>query len=157
MKDLKFNLEPILEDRERREKEKARDLAIARREMEEASLLREALETRLQDERAYASGVHGTETAGMLRNRRVVVEQLREMVSRALARETQAATELSREKAAFRRAHQDREALERLRDRRKEEWQTRSRRQEQATLDESARVRHLRNDALRQEEHGGRP
>lgn len=157
MKDFKFNLDPILEDRERREKEKARDLAIARRELEEASLLREALETRLQEERVYASGVQGAETAGMLRNRRVVVDQLREMVHRAVARENQAATELSREKAAFRRAHQDREALERLRDRRKEEWQTRSRRHEQATLDESARVRHLRNDALRQEEQGGRP
>jgi len=36
MKDFKFNLDPILEDRERREQEKALDLANARRDMEDA-------------------------------------------------------------------------------------------------------------------------
>ncbi|TVR64199.1 MAG: hypothetical protein EA422_07375 [Gemmatimonadales bacterium] len=157
MKDFKFNLDPILEDRERREQEKARDLVHARQEMDEARLIREALEARLEDERIHASGVRGTEKAGMLRNRRVVVEQLREMVNRAVLREAEAASLVSEEKAAFRRAHQEREALERLRDRRKEEWQTQSRRHEQATLDESARVRHLRNEELRQHENGGRP
>jgi len=156
MKEFKFSLRTILEDRERREKEKSRDLAQARLAMDEARRKREALEVRLEEERIHASGVRGGERAGMLRNRRVVVEQLREMVNRAALTETQAAEVVSQVKTALRRAHQERQALERLRHRRKEEWQTQSSRDEQADLDESARELHLRNEALRQLENGGR-
>jgi flagellar export protein FliJ len=155
MKEFKFNLDAVLEDRERREQEKARDLARARQEMDEARRGREALEARLADERDQVSAVQGGERAGVLRNRQVVIEQLREMVNRAALRETQAAGRVSQEREALRRAHQERQALERLRHRRKEEWQTQSARHEQAVLDESARERHLRNPTLRQLESEG--
>jgi flagellar FliJ protein len=144
MKTFRFRLDPVLEGRRRAEEDRAADLSRARRLADEARAHREALEAVLRaEETSFMGAATGTRRVGAVRNRMVVMEQIRARIQVAASEEEKALTEVQERARAFRSAHEDRAALSKLRDRRQENWSAEGVRREQAELDEAGRNLHF--------------
>lgn len=143
MKAFRFRLDPVIERRRKVEEDRAAELTRARMAADQARAHRESLEAVLRaEESGFLAAGTGTRRVGTVRNRMVVMEQIRARIQIAASEEEKALAVVEERARAFRSAHEDRAALTRLRERRHESWTTEGERREQAELDEAGRSLH---------------
>lgn len=142
---FRFPLDKVLELRQEKERDRAVELARARREARGAQEMREDLLERRGQERDRLGRAHRDGgPVGVLRSFGLLAERLDEQLRQAEEACRQADAEVTRTLRDFHEAAVDRQTLDRLRARRKEEWATQRIRDEQQALDEVALTRHVR-------------
>lgn len=145
MSGFNFRLQKVLDVRLWKEQERAGQLSVARREMEEAAQVLEhlsAVRAATRDQISLAHGAGGT--VGHLRNLREVLGQLDARIAEAAGRHQAAEANVQASLADYTQALQERRILERLRERQEEASRIAESQAEQKTLDEIAVTRHAR-------------
>lgn len=140
-----FSLQKILEYRERKEEQSARELADAKQEADEAHRVHTDLQTARdagRERMALANWVGGA--VGHLQNLVNAVGQADAQVTAAGSECNQAEERVAESMDALREAAQERKIIDRLRKRRRSQWQTEQDGHERKSMDEFALSRHRR-------------
>jgi flagellar FliJ protein len=147
MSGFEFGLQKVLDLREQREKEHARELADAERRMDAA---RERLEELRQIRDAEADKLvksHGqSRRVGHVHNLTRAIQQLSERVHRAEAACREANADVEASRSELKEAMTDRQVLDTLREKKESAWHHERKNDEQRRMDELALTRFQRRD-----------
>ncbi len=145
MRVFRFSLGRVLDLRRQVEKEKARSVAVARKNSDEAQTARQDLAEIQRAGRVQMAEAHRLGgSIGHLLNMEFVLEQMEGHLRQAEEVCREADETLLETVKGYTEAFKDRSTLDRLRDRRMEEWKTEESRREQKDMDELAITRHGR-------------
>jgi len=145
MSGFRFNLQKVLELRERLQVESAMRLAAARTEADRAKHAMQALEeARVRGVEEAGRTATNPTSAGELQRIALLIDQIDQHLDAAETAHREAGEKVTDIAAEFKRAFIERQVLDRLRTRKLADWRETEQRVDQAKMDEVALVRHTR-------------